>query len=190
MRSIRSEAHSGKPSLGVSSLTSSASAFAAEAGGFSVLLPVPPSVNAMYAGKSRRYKASVARSWDQEARWQLNSADPRPVDGRYALLLVLSSETKGDLSNRMKAMEDLLAANGHTSDDRYNVLPVVHRDSRIAKGMCLAVAVPADERAALLRFLADQIEFADPGLVPGAAMAGGVSGGVSPGTIGGVNAAA
>lgn len=190
MRSLRSEALPGKPSLGVSSLTSSASAFAAEAGGFSVLLPVPPSVNAMYAGKARRYKAHGARAWEADASWQLDCADPRRVNGRYALLLVLSSETKGDLSNRMKALEDVLAANGRTSDDRYNTLPIVYQDRRIKKGMCLAVAVPADERAALLRFLADQIEFADQGIAPGLVMAGGVSGGVLPCTIGGVNAAA
>lgn len=90
--------------------------------GFLVSLPVPPSVNNLFANKRSggRYKTKEYRAWIQEAGWTVNLQKPAPVHGKYKFFLTLP-KIKGDASNRIKAAEDLLVSLGLVDDDRHCV---------------------------------------------------------------------
>lgn len=87
--------------------------------GFLVSLPVPPSVNALYAHhKRRRYKTKKYDQWIERAGWEVMSQRPSPVKGPYRLYLSLP-KTRGDPDNRIKAASDLLVNLGLIPDDRH-----------------------------------------------------------------------
>lgn len=84
-------------------------------------LPVPPSVNSLYANvpgvgriTSRRYK-----QWQKEAGWQILIQKPTRVYGPYTLSITLPRKMRGDISNRVKAVEDVLVELSVTPDDRF-----------------------------------------------------------------------
>ncbi|MDE2020875.1 MAG: RusA family crossover junction endodeoxyribonuclease [Patescibacteria group bacterium] len=84
-------------------------------------LPVPPSVNSLYANvpgvgriTSRRYK-----QWQKEAGWQILIQKPPRVYGPYQLTITLPRLLRGDVTNRIKAAEDILVKHRVTDDDRF-----------------------------------------------------------------------
>ncbi|MDE2019723.1 MAG: RusA family crossover junction endodeoxyribonuclease [Patescibacteria group bacterium] len=84
-------------------------------------LPVPPSVNAAYANvpgvgriTSRRYK-----KWQTQAGWEILVQRPMRVFGPYELMITLPLSTRGDVTNRIKAAEDILVKHHITPDDRF-----------------------------------------------------------------------
>lgn len=85
-----------------------------------VRLPVPPSVNAMYRNVPGvgRVKTSDYRSWIKHAGTLLNISRPIPFGkARVQLGIFIPTKTKGDISNRIKATEDLLVAHKIIEDD-------------------------------------------------------------------------
>lgn len=87
-------------------------------------LPLPPSTNGLYAnapGKGR-VKSQPYREWLDEAGWlaKLATRPPSPagVSGPYALAITVPHTMRGDVSNRVKAVEDLLVSLRITPDDR------------------------------------------------------------------------
>ena len=101
-------------------------------------LPIGPSLNNMfptYGGvrrKSRKYRA-----WLKEAGWELKAGKPGRVEGPYRLLLKLPAKMPGDVSNRLKAVEDLLVAHGITPDDRYAISSGAERCPDVPAGRCI-----------------------------------------------------
>lgn len=94
---------------------------------FTLQLPVPPSVNALYGNNKRgtgkgRYKTPAYRSWVAQADlWYLTQKrDVRPVTGPAMVEIRLPLFVRGDCSNRIKAAEDWLVSRQLTSDDRLN----------------------------------------------------------------------
>ncbi|WP_245268060.1 hypothetical protein [Methylorubrum extorquens] len=85
-----------------------------------ILLPVPPSVNALHdhaPGRPVRSKAYSA--WIHDVGWRLIEQRPGRVPGAYILLLAVpEAETKADLDNLSKATRDLLQAHGLIDNDR------------------------------------------------------------------------
>ncbi len=84
-------------------------------------LPVPPSVNALYANvpgvgriTSGRYKG-----WQTQAGWEILVQKPRRIAGPYTLTITLPRPVRGDVSNRIKACEDILVKHRVTDDDRH-----------------------------------------------------------------------
>lgn len=99
-------------------------------------LPMPPSVNNMYAtfnGRripSREFKAWKASAADALARQYAAYGAPaihRPV----ALSIRLGLNYRGDISNRIKAVEDLLTDGIDMPNDRYIERITVERDQSI-----------------------------------------------------------
>lgn len=84
-------------------------------------LPLPPSVNGLYAnvpGKGR-VKSARYRTWLNAAGWCLKEGRPKKVKGEYVLWLWCErpDERKRDLFNLVKAVEDLLVEHGVVEDD-------------------------------------------------------------------------
>lgn len=84
-------------------------------------LPVPPSVNSLYANvpgvgriTSRRYK-----QWQTEAGWQILIQKPKRIFGPYILSITVPQKMRGDIDGRLKAIIDLLWKQRVTDDDRY-----------------------------------------------------------------------
>jgi crossover junction endodeoxyribonuclease RusA len=89
-----------------------------------ICLPMPPSTNHLFAGRGRRYRSPEYKAWTIEAGLQLNRQHPASVLGLVSLLIeVAEPKTKRaqDITNRIKAVEDLLVSHGviQGDDQRY-----------------------------------------------------------------------
>ena len=89
-----------------------------------ICLPMPPSGNGLFPGRSRRYRSPEYKAWADEAGWELARQRPVSVTGRVSLLIeVAEPKTKRatDVTNRIKAVEDLLVSHGviQGDDQRY-----------------------------------------------------------------------
>jgi crossover junction endodeoxyribonuclease RusA len=84
-------------------------------------LPMPPSVNALYANVGRRrVKTKVARNWHRDAAWAIKLAAGRiRIQGPWAISVVLPQSMKGDCDNRLKPLLDAAVASGVVIDDRH-----------------------------------------------------------------------
>mgnify|MGYP003111322504 FL=1 len=84
------------------------------------LLPFPPSVNSMYAGKARRYKSPRYKKWIAEAQvMACKQKLPVWVNGPVQVQLdfVKPDKRKRDLDNLAKAVLDFCTDIGIWSDD-------------------------------------------------------------------------
>lgn len=92
-------------------------------------IDVPPSANHLYAnvaGKGR-IKTRKYRSWIKTAGWEAKAAvGTRKVEGAWALDISVNVHGNRDITNCIKAIEDLVVRLGLTADDRRN------RDTHIA----------------------------------------------------------
>lgn len=87
-------------------------------------LPVPPSVNALYAnvpGKGR-VKTAAYRAWLTEAGWAVRAQRPVPIVGEYELHIEVARNKRRDLDGYLKAPSDLLVSLGIIPDDRHCVV--------------------------------------------------------------------
>lgn len=89
-----------------------------------ICLPMAPSTNHLFAGQKRRYRSPEYEAWIVEAGWELKRQKPVSVAGRVSLLIeVAEPKTKRaqDVTNRIKAVEDLLVSHGviQGDDQRY-----------------------------------------------------------------------
>jgi Holliday junction resolvase RusA-like endonuclease len=89
---------------------------------FLISIPAPPSANNLFANSWRggRHKTRAYRAWCQSAGWHVKLQKPEKVSGKYKLFLTLP-KIRGDASNRLKAVEDLLVSLGLIDDDRHCV---------------------------------------------------------------------
>jgi Holliday junction resolvase RusA-like endonuclease len=84
-----------------------------------IALPMPPSVNALFAdGKTRRHLSRAYVEWRREAGTVLNLARLPRVAGPYVVELDLAADTGMDADNAAKPIIDLLVQQGVTDDDR------------------------------------------------------------------------
>ena len=83
-------------------------------------LPLPPTVNSMYGGGSRqrRFKTKKYRAWCEQAEILCKSV---PKVEQYPVMLIIKiiwpDNRSCDLSNRIKAIEDILVNTGVLKDD-------------------------------------------------------------------------
>lgn len=89
-----------------------------------IRLPIPPSVNAMYRnvpGKGR-VKTGAYKTWASAAGYSLLRQRPEKHKGDVILNLQFGPRNKrADVSNLIKATEDLLVNMGVIEDDRFVV---------------------------------------------------------------------
>lgn len=92
---------------------------------FRLTLPVPPSANSLYKRvlnrNGRRPKTEAYAAWITEAGWALAFArGDHALPLKHARLeLDMPLTYKRDISNGIKAIEDLLVSHGVLVDDRY-----------------------------------------------------------------------
>lgn len=84
-------------------------------------LPLPPSVNGLYAnvpGRGR-VRSDRYRKWATSAGWDLKAQKPGKVDGDYVLWVWCErpDKRKRDLGNLEKPLSDLLVEHGVVGDD-------------------------------------------------------------------------
>lgn len=71
-------------------------------------LPLPPSTNRLWRSIGRRViKSAEYRHWIEEAGWRLKEQRPGSIKGPVELSLLVG-KSRLDLSNALKAVEDLL----------------------------------------------------------------------------------
>ena len=89
--------------------------------GFSISIPVPPSVNHMHkSGRGYRYSTAEYRNWQRSAGWEVLRQKPVPLTAcRYEVELTLPAKLRGDIDNRIKPVLDLLVKLGVVPDDRF-----------------------------------------------------------------------
>lgn len=103
-------------------------------------LPVPPSSNNAYRNVARvgRVRTAEAKAWEAQARLMIASR-VRPLAPPYSLRIELPAKLRGDISNRIKLVEDLLVKVGIFTDDRHVSTLVVKR-GLAPKGIALVTA--------------------------------------------------
>lgn len=87
-------------------------------------LPIPPSVNGLYAGKARRYKSPAYKSWLKECVVIPVKTFTNNVHITYAFYP--KNGTFGDTQNRLKALTDFLVTAGILQDDNHKILRSEH----------------------------------------------------------------
>lgn len=101
-------------------------------------LPMPPSVNGMFATDfktKRRFKTKAYAAWQVVAgkalcRQYAEMGSP-PVHRPVAIRIRLGLNYHSDIANREKAVTDLLVANLEMPDDRYIERVLIERDQSI-----------------------------------------------------------
>lgn len=93
---------------------------------FSCTLAMPPSVNGLFAGKSRRYKSTEYKAWIRAAFGELyftgclDAGDDPRISGRIKASYIFHFQAdyrKRDIANYEKALSDFLVARGVIEDD-------------------------------------------------------------------------
>lgn len=96
-----------------------------------IRLPAPPSVNAAYRNVSGRGRAKTKayRDWLVEADNYLLAQRHTIGDfsGRLSIRIRIPEKTRGDVSNRIKLIEDFLVSRGVTGDDSNNYKVSIER---------------------------------------------------------------
>lgn len=115
--------------------------------GFTLDLPLPPSLNSLYPGKERRRKSRAYKAWLTAAGWEAKLQKVWPVSGPYTLDVRLPKAMPGDASNRIKPIEDLLVSLRLTPDDRYCQRPCATRDAAVLPGRCRVIVRTAGAEA-------------------------------------------
>lgn len=111
--------------------------------GFEVTLPIPPSTNNLFKNVRRgRAKSGDYRDWIALAGWNLRQLQIAPVRGRYELSITVAEAMRGDISNRIKAVEDLFVALKLTDDDRRCGTLHVYRSDEQRTGTCRVSVMP------------------------------------------------
>lgn len=83
------------------------------------VLPFPPSVNNLFAGKRRRYPTKRYKAWQASAGWVIAASKRRRCTSPVTIEIALSAPDKRrrDASNYIKGIEDLLVTMGVLNGD-------------------------------------------------------------------------
>lgn len=108
-----------------------------------ITFPLPPSTNHLYAnvpGKGR-VKTIRYRQWIKAADkyYLAQLRNIKPVSGPISLLIRLPIATRGDTSNRIKAVEDYLVKRNITGDDKHTWKVSAERVEGVNDGECEVV---------------------------------------------------
>lgn len=83
------------------------------------LSQLPPSSNNLFlSAGNRRVKTPRYRGWLDVAGWEIATQRPAKIAGPYAMTLWFErAKRRSDISNRVKAVEDVLVTHGVIEDD-------------------------------------------------------------------------
>ena len=115
-----------------------------------ITLPFPPSVNSMFAnsfnksGKGR-YKSKKYKAWTKAAGQELLIQRPNHVTGNIDLNIAFAASQRAnrgqmrDISNHIKAIEDLLVQHSVIEDDSLIDGLVVYWTDKIETGVSISI---------------------------------------------------
>lgn len=114
-------------------------------GGFTCVLPLPPSLNNAFMNvrgkgrvKSRKYTA-----WIEAARVEALAQKIRAhLPGWYDIIITLPIGMRGDNDNRIKPINDFMQRMGFVADDRLQFTTVITRAENVKPGTCFVVVAP------------------------------------------------
>lgn len=111
-------------------------------------LPMPPSVNALFANKRAggRIKTKEYKAWQQLAGMCIRDSHRQQL-GPYSISIALKHSavsTLSDLTNREKALSDLLVDHGVVKDDRYCQRLMMVWDEGI-EADCIVIVQPFEQ---------------------------------------------
>jgi crossover junction endodeoxyribonuclease RusA len=97
-----------------------------------LILPYPPSANRYWRhAKGRTYKSDEARQYQQAVGWQCQAMRIAPHTGPMALTIrVYRPRKSGDLSNRIKVLEDALQGYVYNDDAQVVEMHAYLRDDK------------------------------------------------------------
>lgn len=103
-------------------------------------ISVGPSVNSMYRNVPGvgRVKSTAYKKWAKIAMFEMMAQRklPLPVPPVCLTIRLPDSNGRGDLSNRVKCLEDLLVRMGMISDDNDKIIRKLVVEVGAAKGRC------------------------------------------------------
>jgi crossover junction endodeoxyribonuclease RusA len=87
----------------------------------SLNIPIPPSTNNLFINRGKyRAIAPEYEQWRQQAGWILKSQRPKHISGEIDIEIKCQRKSaRSDISNRIKAVEDLLVHCNVIDDDRF-----------------------------------------------------------------------
>lgn len=105
-----------------------------------IRLPIPPSVNEAYGnngtGRGRgRYLTPKCKAWIRQAdnEYLIQRMRGPLVSGRAKVTIRLPQYMRGDVSNRIKVVEDWMVDRGLTADDSTHVSVTAVRDPTLGR---------------------------------------------------------
>jgi Holliday junction resolvase RusA-like endonuclease len=117
---------------------------------FRIELPLPISLNNAYANRKPRlgsrggrYPTKKHLLWKMAAAWELKIAKPVKISGPYTFQIIVPMGMRGDASNRIKLVEDLLVSHGVTDDDSKCVDSRASKSGSVPKGRCVVIVQAA-----------------------------------------------
>lgn len=115
-------------------------------------LPMPPSVNGLFANKKAggRIKTKQYKDWQKLAGACIRDSHRQSL-GPYVLSIALrrsSVSVLSDLTNREKAISDLLVEHGIVKDDRYCQRMSMHWDEGLESDCVVIVQSASEDLAA------------------------------------------
>lgn len=119
-----------------------------------IILPLPPSTNHLFrnATSGRRPKTAEYRAWIKEAGWRLLQQRPIKIKGPVELEFWFAEPKDGrtmDLSNRLKAVEDLLVTHRVIEADHNKIVRSIKLQWSDIEGCAVQiVSIAAQEVAA------------------------------------------
>jgi Holliday junction resolvase RusA-like endonuclease len=97
-----------------------------------LMLPTPPSVNSAYRNVTGRGRVKTAAytEWEEDAdeAYIQQKRGVRPILGVREIEIRIPDNTKGDITNRIKLLEDYLVSREITGDDKFNRKVSIERD--------------------------------------------------------------
>lgn len=89
-----------------------------------LVLPIPTSTNKLFKNvRGRgRVKTKEYESWIEEAGWKLITQRQKPIRGPVEIEYLVGDDTGADLSNLIKATEDLLVRHRLIEDDKREIV--------------------------------------------------------------------
>ena len=88
-----------------------------------ITLPFPVSVNALYAGRGRRFKSKRYQSWITQSRNALRYQKFSPLMDKYPLQIIYTfgrpDKRIRDCANYIKCVDDFLVSQGIILDDSW-----------------------------------------------------------------------
>ena len=94
--------------------------------------PVPPSSNRYWrVGRGRLYKSKIATTYQDRVFILARLAGWRPIDGDVRLTVTWFRKAKqGDVSNRIKVLEDALQGVAYTNDNQVAELHMYRQEDK------------------------------------------------------------